>query len=187
MTVTANNYLTKRRIFWGWEDDREAVWLNGMSLEGWHLAGLRHGFSYHFLKGESQNYVYQLDYQYNMADGSEYLTIFEAAGWEHLGNFGNWRYFRKVALPGEHPEIYSDPNSKIERNRRIRKALIIVFIVNLVAMFLNLGVTLFPRPEFFTTNVTIGFINVGATLFLFLGILKINARNRQLQQIGQRT
>lgn len=184
MTVTANNYQVKRRIFPGWADDREAAWLSAMSREGWHLVAMRYGFSYHFLKGEPKNYVYQLDYQYNLADENEYLGIFEAAGWEYLGEFINWRYFRQVALPGEHLEIYSDPHSKVERNRRIRNVFMTIFIANLVAAIMNFGVFLLPKPGHFNANLTISMVNIGAALLLFYGISKINARNRHLQQLG---
>ena len=44
---------------------------------------------------------------------------FEDAGWEHLGHMGGWQYFRTLAGEGELPEIYSDPDSKIQKYHRI--------------------------------------------------------------------
>jgi hypothetical protein len=185
MAVTAKNYQIKRRIFWAWEDDREVAWLSSMSREGWHLAAMRYGFSYHFLKGEPQNYVYQLDYQYNLADESEYVSIFEAGGWEYLGQFFYWRYFRKEALPGEYPEIYTDPCSKIERNRRIRNVFIPLCIANLSIGLANIGIYL-NNSRHFNGNLSVAILNFVVGLLLLYGISKINNRNRDLQQIGSK-
>ncbi len=40
-----------------------------------------------------------------------------------------WEYFRKEAKPGEAPEIFTDPESKIQKYQRILRFLIIFFPV----------------------------------------------------------
>jgi hypothetical protein len=118
----------KFRWFWAWQDEREEAWLGAMSREGWHLSEFGFPGVYLFQKGEPKNYIYRLDFQTaRMKDRASYLQLFRDAGWEHLGSMSAWEYFRKEAVPGEEPEIFTDPESKIQKYRRVLGVLIIFF------------------------------------------------------------
>jgi hypothetical protein len=121
---------TKIRWFWPWQDDREEAWLTGLSLEGWHLSGFGFPCVYYFQKGDPKNFTYRLDYQSpRMQDRQTYLQLFQDAGWEHVGKMAAWEYFRKETADGEEPEIFTDPDSKIRKYRRVLGTLTVLFIV----------------------------------------------------------
>jgi hypothetical protein len=125
--------IIKFRWFWAWQDDREEEWLGEMSRKGWHLTGFGFPGVYLFRKGEPRNYVYRLDFQTSRnKDRDAYLRLFNDAGWEHLGNMSAWEYFRKEARGGETPEIFTDPESKIEKYQRILGLLVILLPVILI-------------------------------------------------------
>jgi hypothetical protein len=76
---------------------------------------LSRGIYYTFEKGEPRNNFYRLDFLSNYKDKENYLQLFEDAGWSHVGEYGSWQYFRKTALEGETPEIFTDNESKIKK------------------------------------------------------------------------
>jgi hypothetical protein len=118
----------KFRRFWAWQDEREEAWLGEMSRNGRHLFEFGFPGLYYFRKGEPKDYVYRLDFQTSrMKDREAYLQLFRDAGWEHLGNMSAWECFRKEAGPGGKTEIFTDPESKIEKYQRVLRALVIFF------------------------------------------------------------
>lgn len=112
--------IRKVKWFWPWQDDQEEAWLEQMSQQGLHLKRAHLLGQYDFLPGQPQDYVYRLDFQdalkRNQKD--DYLLLFAEAGWEHLGEMGGWQYFRKLAQPGEEAEIFTDPDTKIQKYKR---------------------------------------------------------------------
>lgn len=60
---------------------------------------------------------------------------FKDAGWEYIGNFGSWFYFRTSA-DGDHSlELYNDNRSMIEKYKRL---LLVLGVINLPLMFFHL-------------------------------------------------
>ncbi len=119
-TTSQPETLQIKKIFWGWEDDKEEAWLREQARAGRHLAKVEWGL-YTFAAGEPRDVVYRMDY-INTSDPKkveEYRQFFQDAGWEHIGELLGWHYFRKPYRPGEQDEIYSDPESKIEKYRRL--------------------------------------------------------------------
>ena len=90
------------------------------------LFGNRFADFHEFKQGLPVNYIYRLDNVTPKKDEQHYYQVFSDAGWEQIGAMGGWQYFRKEAKPGESPEIYTDPQSKIEKNRRLMLFLIIL-------------------------------------------------------------
>jgi hypothetical protein len=119
----------KFRWFWPWQDDREEAWLGNLSREGWHLSKFGFPRIYLFQKGDPKNFVYRLDYQTSrMKDREAYLQLFRDAGWEPVGKLAAWEYFRKETADGEAPEIFTDPESKIRKYRRILGTMTLLLI-----------------------------------------------------------
>ena len=169
----------KFRWFWAWQDDREEEWLGRMSREGWHLSKFGYPGFYFFRKGEPKIFAYRLDFQTSrMKDRDAYLQLFQDAGWEHLGNMSAWEYFRKEANPGEAPEIFTDPVSKIQKYQRVLRFLVIFFpiivIINSV-LWKNL-------PEGGVFGAVMMCITLGILLLYAVGLLGIILRIGKLQQ-----
>jgi len=125
--------LTKRKWFWPWQDEQEESWLREMSLQGLHLQAVGLMGMYKFGRGEPQDYAYRLDYQQAFGkDLPSYYQLFRDAGWEHLGAMGGWQYFRKPAVEGEEPEIFTDAQSKIDKYQRVLRFFAVFLILYLV-------------------------------------------------------
>jgi hypothetical protein len=122
-TQTKTQTKTTKTVFkwiWGWQDEKEEAWLGEMAARGWHLLpGMLPGF-YKFERGEPAEMLYRLDY-FSPAkqQRADYLQLFQDSGWEHVGEMTGWQYFRKPAQAGGSTEIYSDPQSKVEKYKRL--------------------------------------------------------------------
>lgn len=150
-------FIQKTKWFWPWQDNQEEAWLEQMSKQGLHLKQAHFMSQYDFVKGQPETYTYRLDFQNSLKwkNNDEYLRLFADAGWEHLGVKGGWQYFRKLVKSGEGTEIFTDPESKIQKYNRYLTFLGLTypsFLVVLVAvrkdwpewiMWLNVAVILF--------------------------------------------
>jgi len=164
---------TKFRWFWAWQDEREEAWLGAMSRDGWHLSEFGFPGVYYFRKGEPKDYAYRLDFQTSkLKDRGAYLQLFRDAGWEHLGNMSGWEYFRKEANPGEEPEIFTDPESKIAKYRRVLRALVIFFPI-LFILFSTSWRHLSERGPWGTVVLS---ITIGILLLYMFGTMGIILR-----------
>jgi hypothetical protein len=138
--------LRKRKWFWVWQDEEEEKWLREMAQQGWHLQTMEIGGLYTFESGESRDDVYRLDFLSAYGkDMESYIQLFADAGWEHVGQLGSWQYFRTTAENGEAPEIYSEPESKIQKYSRVLLLLVSLFPI----YFLLLVVMDTPETLFF--------------------------------------
>lgn len=134
-----NTTLTKQRLFWPWQDEKEEAWLEEMSASGWHLRSVNLPWTYRFEQGAGRQYSYRLDYMYmNKQKLAEYLQIFQDAGWEYLGEMSNWRYWRKLVETGGPAEIFTDNESKIKKYQRV-----LLFMAFVLMMLILLAINLF--------------------------------------------
>ena len=120
--------------FWAWEDEKEEAYLRKMALGGWHFQSVTFPGYYTFEKGEPRNDFYRLDFLSAYKDKDNYLQLFEDAGWQHVGVYGSWQYFRKTAMKDEIPEIYTDNESKQKKYGRILLFLIIFMPIYIVSL-----------------------------------------------------
>lgn len=122
--------------FWAWDDDKEEAWLREMANKGWHFASFTGLWTYTFVQGEPRDVVYRLDHLTKDKDKDDYIQLFQDAGWEYAGqSFNGWQYFRKEAVNGEAPDIFSDNESKARKYRNflfILIAILPIFIINII-------------------------------------------------------
>ena len=112
--------IYKNKWIWGWEDDKEEAWLRQLANEGLHLVKLAGLGRYAFQAGDSRDVVYRMDYfASSKGDYQHYLQLFRDAGWERVGEFVGWQYFRKPVEHGESPEILTDNESKIKKYQNL--------------------------------------------------------------------
>jgi hypothetical protein len=123
------------RTFFAWQEEKEEKWLREMSGKGWHLLGV--GFlNYRFERGKPSDMVYKFDFKVlRKSEMNDYIMTFKDAGWEYIGNFGSWFYFRTSA-DGDHSlELYNDNKSMIEKYKRL---LLVLGVVSFPMMFFSL-------------------------------------------------
>jgi hypothetical protein len=173
---------TKKIIkwFWPWQDQKREAWLKLMSLDGWHLNSI--GFSgivFVFEQGERREFVYQLDFrQENKTAMSDYLSLFEEAGWEHVESYGGWQYFRKLAGGSKVNQIFTDNESKVQKYKRLRVNLSVIFPGILIIFLGNLD----KYPTWFAALLVTIFVTM--TLFIGTSLLMLTLRIKELEQEG---
>ena len=130
--------ITCWRFLFNWQEKKKTEWLQAMARQGWLLEKIW-PFHYIFRRGEPADVVYRLDYiRLYGKKWQEYLALFRDAGWEYVGGFARWRYFRKLIRAGESQEIYTDALGQIGKYKRFIRviwAVLILTIINLVQTF----------------------------------------------------
>lgn len=118
--VNDPNILVEKQKFYISEFEQEAAWLSFMHREGWKFVSTD-GFHYKFEKAENEDWVYELDYKENGVAEDDYIQMYRDFGWEYVGHFNNWFYFRKKRIEGESTDTsaFSDRESKLELCKRI--------------------------------------------------------------------
>ncbi|WP_042164428.1 DUF2812 domain-containing protein [Paenibacillus gorillae] len=163
----------------GWEPDKIESWLEQREADGWQLVKVKgNGVRFQFQKGEPRKIRYCVDYQ-NKIDQA-YISLFEEAGWElmYKGATNGWFIWRMAYEGDQRPEIYSDIDSLIERNKRFSTTLTVLLIIQFPILLANNSmVSRFPY-------VLIVYIVLCS--FLFYGIMRINAANRRYKEQGGR-
>lgn len=116
------------KIFFAWQEEKEAAWLHDMSKEGWHLTEVGF-FKYMFQKGSPFDYTYRFDFKVlKKEDMENYISIFEDAGWKYIDSTGSWHYFKTEGKRDVEPELYNDNRSKMEKYKRLLFFLGIIFL-----------------------------------------------------------
>lgn len=170
----ARERMSKFKLFWAWEDEKEEIWLEGMSRTGWHLETPGFPGFYHFAEGGPREYSYRLDFRTgSLRSLQEYLQICRDAGWEELGRVGSWYSFRKENRGGERPEFFSDRHSRIQKYQRLL-AVMVIFL----PLMLNGLRLLFKHGSSWLFAAT-------AILYVFLLLGWIYAVIRLPRRIGQ--
>jgi hypothetical protein len=170
--------ITKFKVFAAWQDEKEELWLRQMAQQGLHLASLGLPGFYRFQRREPQDVIYRLDFVTSRADMQEYLQLFGDAGWEHLGAMGGWQYFRKPASAAGPDEIYTDPQSKVEKYRRLMGVLI-VFLPIWIVLLTNVTE---PPPYGWHFITAIRIFSLLVMLLLAYGTLRVALRIRELRK-----
>jgi len=180
--MNAKARKTVFRVHWAWNNEKEESWLARMARDGWHLTAPR-GFFYRFEKGEPADVVYRMDYQSpGKFERKDYLGLFKDAGWEHIGEFSNWYYFRTKAGDGPAPEIHSDPESKIAMYRRLLGLLAIITVAVWAPLATSIGDHRHPHGLWYTIRgiqVAALFLMVYAVVRIALKIGRIKKNRRQ--------
>ena len=119
------------RYFSIFNHEKEQDYLREQHKCGWKFVKVSGLCTYHFEECEPEDVIYQLDFN---PDGSEhkdeYIQMFADCGWEYIGEFVGYSYFRKPVrdMNGEE-EIFDDNNSKVEMMQRIFVGKVIPLVV----------------------------------------------------------
>lgn len=124
------------KLFFVWQAEKEERWLEQMAREGWHL--VRGGVRFTFRQGPPAEVRYRLDYRRGLRGQlEEFKTLCRDADWEYVDRFLDWHYFRTASAAA--PELYTDVESMIDRDRRILALLVIVLMATIVQMAIDVG------------------------------------------------
>lgn len=164
---------TSFKWWWGWNVERIEGWLEEKEAAGWNLeraGGM--GVFFTFRKGTPRRVAYRVDYQPNVED--DYGQLFEDAGWTLVGTGAGWYYWQQE-YEDTRPEIYTDVESLIGRNRRQMRLLGILLVIEIVIMN-----NVFSRAHGpFTGGLAIVLFSV--IMLLVFGLFKFIMANRRLR------
>jgi hypothetical protein len=166
--------MTVHRWFWAWQDHKQEAWFESMSREGWHLRDVDF-LTYTFERGEPQAYVYRLDYRPDK-DAHEFQEFVQDAGWEYIGKRTGWLHFRLPAEAGPSAELYTDPEGKIARYKRL-----IGVTVATSPMYMVVFLSQLKRFPFWLAVLYVTVFVVAMALYAF-SLIKLNGRIKQLQR-----
>lgn len=130
----------------------EEKWLEEQHRNGWHLFKTNRN-KYHFEKGISDEWIYQLDFKENGVAEEDYLQMFKDLDWEYVAQYDNWCYFRKKKEGNSDLTIFSDRDSKLDmytkilQNRHL-KATVILFVIACIIEWLNFFTNAFKGSSF---------------------------------------
>lgn len=168
---------TKRAVkwWWGWEPEILENWLEQKEAEGWHLFNVNAQIVFNFVRTESKKVRYCADYQSKL--DPEYKTIFQDAGWELVFSGAGW-YLWRMEYTGERPEIYTDVDSLIGRNKRLMTMLGIIALAEVPIMTSALTSTTNGQ------SANSALLCLIAVFYCFVGyaIYKLSAVNNKLKE-----
>lgn len=116
-----------RKLFTPDQYEKEEIYLNEMSMKGYHLVKVKLSFplpKYYFEKGEPKKYSYQIDYtEKDKIEG--YGQLLKDAGWDKVSTLpifdGEWMYLRKESKLDAEETIFTDQESMINLCKKVRK------------------------------------------------------------------
>jgi hypothetical protein len=134
-----------KKVFKWWdasESEKISAWLEDMASQGWHLLRVTmNGLRFYFEKGAPRKMSYCIDYQQVLKkEDPNYLGIFKDTGWENIYSGAGWYIWRQSYQQAKaKPEIFTDTDSIVERNKR----LIILFLAAIAAQlpFILMNIT----------------------------------------------
>ena len=149
----AMNVKKISKWFWVWNLDQEKAFLEEKAREGLILNRVGLG-RYNFEEGEPQDLVYQMDFKgfdRKMSE-SEYLQLYQDAGWTLAGRLGSWYYFSQESSEGQDLGLFNDNASKAAVYKRILGFLLLTgfpMYYQLIFSFPNLSSSSFEFPNFY--------------------------------------
>jgi hypothetical protein len=168
---------SKRVFRWwvGWNVEKIERWLEAEESAGWSLSAVTSGgVVFTFAKNAPRKAAYRIDYQVNVK--ADYRQLLEDAGWSLVGVVAGWHFWRAQYLEVK-PEIFTDTESLIDRNKRQMWLLALVFLIQLPSLNLTLKhATVRPIGALLAVQLLVA-MTLGACLVRYL-IANRRLRNR---------
>lgn len=151
--------MRKLKFFLNFE--KEETWLIEMATKGFEFVGK--SFTYQFRPAEPENVNIKIDFRKfrSIEDFIDYITLFEDYGWKHIAGTksSGTQYFKKVSESADE-DIFSDPNSRAFRYKRLSKmymTLAIFYLPILIGLisqdYLYASALLNPKELYYTPGL----------------------------------
>ena len=130
--------LTKTVLkFWsGAYPEKMEKWLEHMESAGWQLVKVHWGgVKFTFEQGNPTQVSYCIDYM--VQSDPEYIGLIEDTGWQLMMNSGGW-YIWRMPYEEVKPEMYTDIDSLIARNKRLLQVYGILMLTQIPIAVVNI-------------------------------------------------
>lgn len=110
--------------------------------QGYAFSGISFPISYTFDRVEPQEMIYKLEYTSLIKDQDQYIHFVSEYGWEYVGTFFDFSYFRKPKTEStEEDDIFSDEESKIAHLDKILYSRGIAAMIALAMWFIIIPIS----------------------------------------------
>ena len=169
------------------ETEAEVAWLNQRSAEGLTLTfAPQLGGIYWFAEGDPKRYVYAIDLKpKGYYRDPERRAFLEETGWELLGRtVSGLVYLRRPAELAGAATLYSDPESRAELLRELRRK-VLVSVTGAAAIIVWNGIALATAPELTAFHWTGSLVSTAVMGTLIVSILRRRARlGRRIEELA---
>lgn len=173
--------ITKHKLFWVWQFEKEEQWLNRMSAQGLQLADV--GFCrYAFEQGLPAEYdirLEMLDMRGTTFAARQYIEFIESTGAECVGQMARWVYFRKKSGQGGF-DLFSDIDSRIGHLNRILALIAVLGFFNIINL-INMAMRFFEYNDM-QWLLPVLLLVLAIVLMLIGGFFKLNRMKQRLKQ-----
>lgn len=111
------------------------TWAEQLALAGWNIGKLKtfsvFRLTFHKTEPKRFRYVYDLNIPAALKF-NDYKQTYEQFGWEYVGCFNANTYLWRKEYTGERPESFTDIESILNRNKRVRNAVAVVFAFSIL-------------------------------------------------------
>lgn len=161
------------RVFkwwWAWNYEEIENWLEKMEAGGLRLVETRcKGVFFYFEKCQPTKARYCVDYQNKLTP--EYLTIIYDDGWK-LYQLGMGWYILRKEYKEERPELYTDFEGLIARNKSLLTLIIVLTIIEALCLGnLILNAYNYPSPTLIAYTAIFGAAVVAFFAFVITNLL----------------
>lgn len=111
--------------------DYEA-WLEKKASEGWVVERVGQWSSIRLVFHKTEPKKYRYIFDINVHPKADYMETYKQFGWDFIGQMASCFIWRKE-YSGERPESFSDTGSVEKRNKNVMNAVMVSFIMFLVA------------------------------------------------------
>lgn len=151
--------------WWAWDYEEIENWLENMEKNGLRLIGTNvKGLLFSFEKCKSAKARYCIDYQSKLTP--EYLAIINDDGWQ-LYQIGLGWYILRKEYEDERPDLYTDFESLIARNKALLAWISIALIVEIICIA-NMIWSAIQLKDTGATAVTAIFSTLITAFFMFI-------------------
>lgn len=114
--------------------DKEETWLNKMILNGWSLIEAPGFGQYKFIPNDSADLVIRMDVREfkNKSERTEYIQFVSDFGWEYIESREQSHKLYFLGQLSENSELFSDDQSKYDREVRSKKKLDVTNLLILI-------------------------------------------------------
>lgn len=170
--------ITKYKLFWVWQWEKEEAWLNEMAAKGFGLISTT-AFRYEFEDITPGEYIYRMEMLNaapSLPENQKYIAFLEETDAEMVGTCNQWVYFRKRAECGPF-ELFSDHDSRVRHLSRIQHLLLLLMPMALISGLMNVILFYDSIPNLVCGCVVL--LLFAVTLFAFM---QISGKKKRLKR-----
>ena len=151
---------------------KEEKFLREMHKSGWKFIKVTGIGTFHFVKCEPEDVIYQLDYnQEGLRNKDEYIKMFSDCGWEYLQEFAGYTYFRKPSAEmNGNEEIFSDADSKLQMMKHMLLGRMLPMLIIFTAIIIpNCIKSFFIENDYIFGFIFLTLLLVYVSIFIYSG------------------